>query len=223
MTVFRPIRLPGCPELAPARLAVVAWLTVRALLATGVADSPVLSLPDLSGERQSTSDFVGRLLVLNFWATWCDPCREEMPMLERLQQDYGRHGVVIVGASADDRTTRDRVRPFLDEAGISFPIWTGATVQDMDRFGLSPSLPSTLILDRDGRVAFRLIGPLKRRQLVRRLDFLLSGSRGRVPASMVSSLPAPAGDHEAGAHEHEDEEAHAHGGVGLEGASLVPS
>ena len=130
-------------------------LVTAAILSATPPERPTLSLSDVSGEPQDISSHLGRLVVLNFWATWCVPCREEMPMLDRLQERYHSRGVVFVGASADDATTRDRVQPFLAERGISFRIWTGATVADMGRLGLSTALPATAILDREGRVAFR--------------------------------------------------------------------
>lgn len=85
------------------------------------------------------------------------------------------------------------------------------------------ALPATAIIDRDGSVAFRLLGPLKRRQLERRLNYLLSGSQGKPPERLVSHVPDLPGSQEGDGHDHADGEDHAHGGVGMEGASLVPS
>lgn len=93
----------------------------------------------------------------------------------------------------------------------------------MERFGLSTALTATAILDREGRVALRLLGPLGRRQFVRRLEYLFSGSPGPSLERLLSTLPELPAAHEGDRHDHEDEEVHVHGGVGLEGASLVPS
>ncbi len=203
--------------------AVASCLVAASILSAASSDRPALSLPDLAGEPRDIATHAGRVVVLNFWATWCVPCTEEMPLLDRLQDRYAGQGVVFIGASADDASTRGRIQPFLESRGISFRIWTGATAHDMERFGLSTALPATAIIDREGRVAFRLLGPLKRRQLERRLNYLLSGSQGPPPERFISQVPDLPGSHEGDGHDHADGEDHAHGGVGMEGASLVPS
>ena len=203
-----------------------AWLTTLSLiaglaLASGPSDGAELALPDLSGAQQRLEQYRGHVVVLNFWATWCVPCREEMPLLVDIQNRYTSRDVVVVGASADDESTRMRIRPFVEELRITFPIWTGATTADMDRLGLGTALPATAIIDRDGRIAFRIIGVLERKDLVRRLDYLLSAKRGKAPELVIDTLseaPDAHVDHEQG-----EEEEHAHGGMSMEGASLVPS
>ena len=203
--------------------AVASCLAAAAILSAASSDRPALSLPDVDGKTRDIASHAGRIVVLNFWATWCLPCREEMPLLDTLQDRYAGQGVVFIGASTDDVSTREKIEPFLDKRGISFRIWTGATVQDMERFGLSTTLPATAIIDRDGHVAFRLLGPLKRQQFVRRLEYLLSGSQGPAPERFVSFVPDASVPHEGDGHDHEGGEGHAHGGVGGEDASSVPS
>lgn len=202
---------------------VASCLAAAAIISATPSDRPALSLPDVAGARQELESHAGQVVVLNFWATWCAPCREEMPMLDHLQDRYADQGVVVIGASTDDASTRARIEPFLAERGISFRIWTGATARDMERFGLSTALPATAIIDRDGLVAFRLLGPLKRGQVVRRLEYLLSGSQGRPPERFVGLAPDLRGPHEDDSHERGGGEGQAHGGAGIEGASLVPS
>jgi hypothetical protein len=91
----------------------------------------------------------------------------------------------------------------------------------MEQFGLGQALPATAIIDEQGEIAFRIIGVLERKDLTRRIDFLLSGREGKVPEPLLDSLSKAAGEHEG--HEHAKEEEHTHGGVGVEGASMVPS
>ena len=201
----------------------VACLAAAALLSAAPSDRPALSLEGLDGTTRDIASHTGRIVVLNFWATWCLPCREEMPLLDDLQNRYGDQSVVFIGASTDDADTRGNIQPFLEEHGISFRVWTGATLEDMERFGLSTALPATAIVDRDGQVAFRLLGPLKREHLVLRLDYLLSGSQGPAPERLVSLAPDSSALQEGDGHHHEHDEEHAHGEVGGEQASTVPS
>ena len=206
-------------KILAAQLCLVAFAALPA-----VASGPVtLRLDDLAGEPQSIAQYSGRVVVLNFWATWCESCRTEMPMLSDLQERYFDRGVIVVGASADDASTRQRIQPFLDGQGISIPVWVGATVTDTERFGLGTALPATAIIDQDGRIAFRMVGALRRKQVVRRLNYLLGGKRGAEPAHFLDSFPGTSERHGDEAHDHGEDEDHAHGGVGLEGASLVPS
>ena len=187
-----------------------------------------LALRDLDGVERSTGELRGNIVVLNFWATWCVPCRVEMPMLARLHREVGPRGVEFVGASADEESSRSQIGPLLEEATVGFPIWLGATTADMERFGLGRALPATAILDRDGSIAFRLLGPLDEHDLRDRLVWLLGERSDPPPEVLVDTFEehhAEASDHgdHDDHHHHEDEEDHQHGSIALEGASLVPS
>ena len=194
-------------------------------LASDSSDRHALSLPDLNANRQTLEQYRGRIVVLNFWATWCVPCREEMPLLVDLQKRYASRGVVVVGASADDESTQAQIEPFVEELGITFPIWIGANTADMERLGLGAVLPATAIIDKDGRIIFRLIGPLKRKALTQRIDYLLSDKQGKAPEPLIDALSEANldDDHDQEGHDHGEDEEHSHGGVGVEGASMVPS
>jgi thiol-disulfide isomerase/thioredoxin len=170
-----------------------------------------LTLPDLSGRRHSLEEQRGRIVVLNFWATWCVPCREEMPLLQRIHERYAGHGVVVIAASVDDESTRPQIAPFLKKLKISFPVWTEATVAHMREFGLGEELPATVLIGREGEIAGRILGVIERKDIESRLDHLLGAGKGPAPPPITDNR---------GEHEGED---HAHGGVGLEGASSVPS
>lgn len=183
------------------------------------ADSAVLALQDLSGGGQNLEQYRGRIIVLNFWATWCVPCREEMPIFVRAREDYQARGVEVIGASADDASTRDQIGPFIEEYGIHFPIWLGASVKDMERLGLGATLPATAFIDRDGRVVARILGPVDEGELTERIDWLLSDRAGRPPPLLVDHLESATDEHG----HHEGEEEHQHAAVAMEGASLVPS
>jgi thiol-disulfide isomerase/thioredoxin len=185
------------------------------------AEPATLALPDLSGNPQTLEQYRGRVVVLNFWATWCVPCRAEMPLLVNVQNRYAARGVVVVGASADDESTQAQIKPFIEALLITFPIWTGATTAHMEQLGLGAALPATAIIDEQGQIAFRIIGILERKDLTRRIDYLLSGRQGKAPEPLLDTLSTAEQDHKG--HEHGKEEEHTHGGVGVEGASMVPS
>ena len=94
------------------RLAAVCLLAGVAL----ASDSDMLSLSDLNGNPQTLESYSGRVVVLNFWATWCVPCREEMPLLVNIQKRYESKGVVVIGVSADDEGTQVQIPPFIQKA-----------------------------------------------------------------------------------------------------------
>src|SRR5271169_3723629 len=85
-----------------------------------------LILNDASGHLVHLSDYRGKLVVLNFWATWCADCTEEAPRLVEAEKEYGSRGVVFIGASLDDKMTLPQVPDFLFRYGIKYPIWYGA-------------------------------------------------------------------------------------------------
>ena len=96
-------------------------------------------------------------------------------------------------------------------------------MHDMERFGLSTALPATAIMDRKGRIAFRILGALHTHELVRRLDYLLSDSAGPEPERLVNAFPSVPTVAARVGHDRAEDEIHSHGGVGMEGPSLVPS
>jgi thiol-disulfide isomerase/thioredoxin len=190
------------------------------------AQAQEMVLRDLAGEERRLEDYRGKVVVLNFWATWCVPCREEMPMLERVALRYAARGVVIIGASADAPETQEKIAPFVAELALTFPIWTGATTGHMQAFELGMALPATALVDRDGSVAFRILGPLTEHELTERIEWLLAtpDARGPMPDAALDTFARAQADHDDHeGHDHGKEEDHAHGGVGMEGASLVPS
>ena len=186
---------------------------------TGRAKPATLALQGLSGDRQSLENYRGRIVILNFWATWCVPCREEMPIFVRAREDYQARGVEVIGASVDDASTRDQIEPFTEEYGINFPVWLGATAKDMRRLGLGIALPATALIDRDGRVVGRLIGLVEEHELIERIDWLLGDRAAPPPPPLVNHLGSARDEH---GHQ-EGEEEHQHAAVAMEGASLVPS
>lgn len=120
---------------------------------------------DADGRPQPMKQWQGRHLVLNFWATWCAPCVEEMPELQRVQQDYAERGVAVVGLGIDNAAA---IRRFRDEQGIALPLLVaGAGGSEVARqFGnLSGALPYTVLIDREGRIVQARLGRIREQEL----------------------------------------------------------
>lgn len=141
--------------------------------ASVLGSSVDLALTDLSGAEQRLSALKGRVVVLNFWATYCVPCRKEMPDLAAIQNEYAALGVQVVGASADAAEDRAKVLQFVRETKVNFPVWMGATTSDMMRFGLGGALPGTVIIGRDGRISKVISGIVNQAELKKQIDALL--------------------------------------------------
>jgi len=130
-------------------------------------------LKDLFGIDQKLSSYRGRIVILNFWATWCVPCRTELPDLVALQNEYAALGLQVVGASADPFAEREKVLKFIRETKLNFPVWLGLTTEDMKRFGVGPALPATLVINREGKIDSVFSSVINRTDLQRRIDAML--------------------------------------------------
>jgi thiol-disulfide isomerase/thioredoxin len=135
-----------------------------------------LNLKDLFGAEQHLSAYRGRIVVLNFWATYCVPCRKEMPDLAAIQNQYAALGVQVVGAAADGVEDKQKVMQFIKETKLNFPVWLGATAEDMQRFGLGSALPGTVVIGRDGKIAATYRGIIKVADLKKQLESLLAAA-----------------------------------------------
>ena len=102
------------------------------------------------------SDFRGKAVLLNFWATWCGPCKIEMPWLVDLQKQYGAQGLQIVGVAMDDASKED-IAKFASDMGVNYPILIGKEAVGND-YGGVPALPETFVIARDGKIVDKIIG-----------------------------------------------------------------
>jgi len=131
------------------------------------------SFPDLEGQSQPLKQWHGKILVLNFWAPWCPPCRAEIPDFIALQEEYRAQGVVFVGLALDQK---DKVQAFSDEMGINYPILLGEN--DAAELGKLAGnrlggLPFTAIFNKNGDIVSTVSGELKREQLEATLKGLI--------------------------------------------------
>jgi len=139
------------------------WLSAAGDPSIGTRADAVFAarLVNLSGGTETLEQWRGRVLVVNFWATWCAPCREEIPVFIRMQKRYGARGLQFVGIAID---RREPVSAFQREFGMNYPVLLGGleTMELMRSTGNRAGvLPYTLVIDRDGRLASRTLGGLK--------------------------------------------------------------
>ncbi|HEX8369463.1 MAG TPA: TlpA disulfide reductase family protein [Pyrinomonadaceae bacterium] len=140
-----------------------------------------LKLKDLFGAEASLSQYRGRIVVLNFWATFCIPCRKEMPDLAAIQNEYAALGLQVIGASTDDVANRPKVLQFIKETKVNFPVWMGASGADMNRFGLGEALPGTIVIDRGGKIVKVISGVVNVVDLKKQIDSMLAAAESGVP------------------------------------------
>ena len=166
-------------------------LTALMLPLYGASKEPAkadLSLKDMNGQKVRLRDLRGKPVVLNFWATWCGPCKAELPMLVDAAKDYGSRGVVFVAVSLDDEKTKQLVPAFVNAQQIRFPVWLGATGDELAKLGLGEALPATAFLDQDGHIFSRILGQLRQEDLTERLDWLTGDKTGTPPNALVKHL-----------------------------------
>ncbi len=120
------------------------------------SDGTAFELPDLSGKQMRLQDFRGSVVLLNFFATWCGPCREEMPALEHVYKAYARKGLVVIGISSDVQG-KEVVEPFVKEYALSFPILLDSENTLSKPYRIR-GIPTVYLLDKHGRVAGMHVG-----------------------------------------------------------------
>jgi peroxiredoxin len=122
--------------------------------------APDFELTSLDGKRVKLSDYRGKAVLLNFWATWCSPCKVEMPWFVDLQKKYGNDGLVVVGIAMDDTET-DKIAQFASEMGVNYPVLLG-TDKVSEQYGNVEYLPTSFYINRQGRIVGKGTGLLGR-------------------------------------------------------------
>ena len=163
-------------------VAVLVWGALDKDSATGGSgatrpgkEAPVFSLESFSGGTVSLADFEGQPVIINFWASWCAPCRQEMPALEATWQLFRERDLVVVGINLPKSDPEESARAFLDEFGISYPNvfdTRGFTAID---YGVS-GIPVTFFVDREGVVTRRFVGTLTEGSLIVWAEGLVGGT-----------------------------------------------
>jgi peroxiredoxin len=146
-------------RIAAVTAAIGAGILGLALWARGrtPAVAPDFSLTDLSGQAVRLSAYRGRVVLVNLWATWCPPCREEMPSMERLHQQMKDRGFVLLAVSEDEGGAQT-VKSFVDQMKVTFPVLLDPQGEVGRKYGVW-GFPESFLLDRDGRIVERVIGP----------------------------------------------------------------
>ena len=123
-----------------------------------MGSAPIWDLPLVGGDRLNSADLAGKIVVIDFWATWCPPCRAEIPDYVELQEAFGDKGVVFVGVSLDQGAGADaKVQKFIEEYRVNYPIVMG-DMEIVEAFGGIVSIPTTFLIDREGQIVRKKVG-----------------------------------------------------------------
>jgi len=146
--------------------------------------APAYDATTLEGDSVTLADLQGEVVLLNVWATWCVPCRQEIPELQALHEEHADRGLHVVGVTVDSRSAEDQVRRFIQDFGMTYEVWV-----DPDQTAVSTfeaiGVPLTVLVDREGRIVWRHLGAFERGdpELVRAVESAL----GVAPAAGQSS------------------------------------
>jgi thiol-disulfide isomerase/thioredoxin len=140
---------------------------------------PQLDLQDLQGGHHKLEEYKGKVVLLNFWATWCVPCASEMPLLGEMQKRY-KDKIIVLAASIDDPVDRDKLQPFLHEhKADNLTLLVGASLDTLSDFRMGLALPATVFFDADGKIVSKSEGALKRPDLEHRLAEMIGTTEAK--------------------------------------------
>jgi thiol-disulfide isomerase/thioredoxin len=151
--------------------------------------APDFTLQTLDGQNMTLSDLRGKAVLLNFWATWCTPCKIEMPWFVELQKQYGPQGLQIVGVAMDD-SGKDDIAKFAKDMGVNYPVLLGKEAVG-EAYGGVPALPETFFIGRDGKIVDKIIGLKGRSDIEDSIKRALNTQPGAAPAATASTEVVP--------------------------------
>jgi thiol-disulfide isomerase/thioredoxin len=165
---------------AVAAIALISGMEARTLISEAIAETnqqslPDFSMPDMDGKQRNIKEWQGKILIINFWATWCPPCMKEMPEFEAIQQEFGNKGVQFIGIALDDA---EPVKEFITKKKITYPILVGqdsGTKIAHDLGNVINTVPFTVIFDINGQLIKRQMGTLDRDDILEIINPLIKG------------------------------------------------
>ena len=149
--------------------------------------APDFTLESLDGKNMRLSDLRGKAVLLNFWATWCGPCKIEMPWFVDFQNQYGAQGLQIVGVAMDDSSKED-IAKFAKEMGVNYPVLLGKEAVG-DEYGGVPALPESFLIGRDGKIVDKIIGLRGKAEIEDSIKKALNTQAASTQASAAPSQP----------------------------------
>ena|SRR5258708_983864 len=147
--------------------------------------APDPSLKTLDGNTRKLSSLRGKIVVVNFWATWCGPCQEELPRLAQIAESYAGKPVSFVLISIDASKDRAKIPGVLQRLKVAQESWVGGDTDLMDRFGLGDIVPGTAIIDDQGEVIARIMGEAREEDVRNAVDWLLGGKLGPASPALI--------------------------------------
>lgn len=151
--------------------------------------APDFTLESLDGKNMRLSDLRGKAVLLNFWATWCGPCKIETPWLVELQKQYGSQGLQVIGVAMDD-SGKDDIEKFAKDMGVNYPVLLGKEAVG-EAYGGVPALPESFFIGRNGKIVDRIIGLKGRGEIEDAIKKALQTEPGSAPSNTATAtLPA---------------------------------
>lgn len=135
--------------------------------------APNFTLNSINGEKVSLADYKGKVVLIDFWATWCGPCRKGIPDLVELKNTYGEKGFEIIGISVDESNTIANVKPFAKDFKINYPV-VYTDQQTPGKYGGIQYIPTSFVVDKNGYIVSKHVGFVEKSQLVKEIESQLN-------------------------------------------------